>query len=112
MLENLVRMQHGPILETLGLLLLTWVFAVAIRKLPVFGRKTRLLAYRGALVLSAFIIAFFFWTLANHASVNMTPRSVIDRSHVNESAENFDKKNREQALPNTGVDTTRATNNE
>lgn len=89
---DFLRWMQPSILATLGFLVfiifVTWMFL----KQPEIDDDVKLIVRRIRGFLVAVIFALFFWQIFAAASVNVTPRSVIDRSDVNHQNKQFEKR--------------------
>lgn len=94
-MENIIRSFHGPILGLLGFLIFLAVVALIALRFRVeeeFATDYKKWVKRVWLFLSLIAIAFFIWSLLTYASVNSTPRALIDRSEVKAQTDNFKKR--------------------
>ena len=82
---DFVRFLHGPLLGTLGGLIL--LFVVAHIVLRVVDEDMKPVIYKGRNWLTVFLLAMLAWFAFTAATVNEVPRNVIDRSVVNERAD-------------------------
>lgn len=90
---DFVRFLHGPLLGTLGVLLVVWLLSAVLLKNVEEDAKPYI--RKGRNWLSVVILLALAWFAFSAATVNEVPRKVIDRSVANERARIVEEQGRE-----------------
>jgi hypothetical protein len=90
---DFIRFLHGPLLSTLGALLVVWLLATVLLKNADDEMKPYI--RKGRNWVTALILLALAWFAFSAATVNEVPRKVIDRSVANERAKIVEEQGRE-----------------
>ncbi|MEK7649364.1 MAG: hypothetical protein AAB367_00145 [Patescibacteria group bacterium] len=89
-MEDFLRWAHPGVLGTLGALAFVFGVAWVFLTQPEVEDDVKVFIRRGRNILGLILMAAFIWQLFAAASVNVTPRAVIDRTDVNRQIDRFE----------------------
>lgn len=89
---DFLRWAQPNILATLSVLAVVLFAAWFILQQPEIEKDVKQIVRRVRATLVLILLAIFVWQIISAASVNLTPRSVIDRSDVNRQIDKFEKR--------------------
>ncbi|MFA6364902.1 MAG: hypothetical protein WCW78_00670 [Candidatus Paceibacterota bacterium] len=93
---DFLRVLHPQILSVVVFLLVLWIAIIVSLKIDKRKDVQRVLPKIGRWITGLTVLGFLIYAL-QFASVNETPRAVIDRSATEEGKKNFEKRMQEEA---------------